>query len=93
MFPYEIRKLAERVSSAIDESTIVSYWKPSGADRPDAKTAVLLDMVAGASGESSDSNIGSDDARDDCTKGSADDVETLCVDDGILDLLKRWRVL
>eukprot|EP00439_Symbiodinium_sp_Y106_P001877 s4971_g1.t1 len=43
--------------AAIDQSTIISYWKRDTRDKADAKAAAVLDMAAGASDGSEEDTI------------------------------------
>ena len=85
-FRMTARQLTEIVSSSVDESTILSYWKPSNENRPDSKNTVLLDMVAGGNDEGLDT--GTDSEEDTCSRKPSDDQEgSVVIDDGIPRML------
>ncbi len=82
------RELAELASAAVDEFTIISYWLHADDSKPESKNAILLDMVAGAGKEESDSSQDVAD-KEMVHKGFDENQEHLVVDDGILDMLKN----
>ena len=53
-FRMTLAQFEEIVASAVDESTIISYWTPDDGTRQNSETKVLLEMVAGASSSSSE---------------------------------------
>ena len=53
-FRMTLAQFKEIVASAVDESTIVSFWTPDDGASENSKNKILLDMVAGASSSSSD---------------------------------------
>ena len=53
-FRMTITQFQEVVASAVDESSIVSFWIPDESTTENSKAKILLDMVAGASSSSSD---------------------------------------
>ena len=65
VYKMSLEKFQDAVLAAIDRSTIISYWKRDTRDKVDDKTAVLLDMAAGASQHSdeSDEGMGADEAQ------------------------------
>ena len=49
-----ITQFQEVVASAVDESSVVSFWTPDEGTNENSKAKILLDMVAGASSSSSE---------------------------------------
>ena len=46
--------LHKKIASAVDESSVVSFWTPDEGTNENSKAKILLDMVAGASSSSSE---------------------------------------
>ena len=92
VYKMSLEKFQDAVLAAIDRSTIISYWKRDTRDKVDDKTAVLLDMAAGASQHSdeSDEGMGADEAQ---SSGHArvtqDEDENPVISDNILTTLCR----
>ena len=85
-FRMTIARFKEMVASAIDESTIVSFWTADNSTTRSGKTKILLDMVAGASSSSSEHCV------DSASKKTAhsltfDEDRNPMVDDGVKTLL------
>ena len=80
-----VELLNEIPDAAVDHSTVVSYWKQEARDKPDGKSAQLLDMVAGADSDGSDERD-SDDVK---SKFTLDEDENPVISDGIKTLLSE----
>ena len=89
VYKMSLEKFQDAVRAAIDRSSIISYWKRDTRDKVDAKSAVLLDMAAGASPQS-DANGSDDDMGIEAapasghTRLSQDDDENPVISDNIL---------
>ncbi|CAE7836607.1 unnamed protein product [Symbiodinium sp. CCMP2592] len=88
VYKLSIRLLAEICAAAVDTSTVVCYWKRDPQDKLDGKFAALLDMVAGAASEESES-LEDDGPSGMPSKFSFDEDDNAFVSDGILTMLRQ----
>ncbi|CAE7686642.1 unnamed protein product [Symbiodinium sp. CCMP2456] len=85
VYKTSVELLNEIHDAAVDHSTVVSCWKREARDKPDDKSAQLLDMVAGADSDGSDERD-SDDVK---SKFTLDEDENPVISDGLKTLLSE----
>ncbi|CAE7292816.1 unnamed protein product [Symbiodinium sp. CCMP2592] len=92
VYKLSIMKFQDACLSAVDRSTILTYWRRDTKDKTDAKSAILLDMAAGASqdSEADDSDEGMGDkcrSSHGMVRLSQDDAENPVISDNIIGSL------